>query len=505
MKIMTDKEQLLQTIRKEIKDGATIAVCGNGGGLQEPDSLLEAIETSFLQTGHPKDLTLIHGLGIGDRDQKGINRLAHKGLVKKVIGGHWSWSLKMQKLAADEAIEAYTLPAGMIQTLYREIGAGRPGVISKTGLGTFADPDNGGGCCNQISQEKLVEKIELGGEEYLWYKAFPIDVAIIRGSYADDKGNISFACEAINMDAHPIALAAHNSGGKVFVQVRKQASEPLYPRHVGIAGILSDYIWIAPNQPQSHISFDDASLYEPYRGQKRKEAPKPKGLRYVIARRAAQEVKPHMSINFGFGIPGGVAALLDDDVINSCWRSVEQGTHNGQMIDGALFGAVHYPDAICDSLQQFDFYNGGGVDLAILGMGEMDQYGNVNVSQLGDYIVGPGGFVDISQYAKKVVFCGSFEAKGLDIDVKQGVLKIKSYGSLPKIVTQVRHITFSGKQAVKQNQDVLYVTERAVFRLTSQGVMLIEVAKGIDVQKDIIQRMGFTPLIADNLKIQKVA
>lgn len=480
-----------------VADGATVLVSGSGGGLLEADAIMQKLEQAFLHTGHPRDLTLVHGLGIGNGQDSGLLRFAHEGMIKRVIGGHWSWGPALQKMCFENKIEAYTFPAGILITLMREIGANRPGVITKTGLGTFADPDFGGGKCNEITCEDLVEKIVLDGETYLRYKPFKIDVAIIRGSYMDSEGNITAQNEPADLDVYPSALAAHNSGGVVLAQVLEKGETPIVPaRLVSVPGILIDAV-IEHDSPQCAIStynpamsgqvvrgFDDVTVLD-----------MPQGMRGVIAHRAADEIGDAWSVNFGFGIPGGIPAVLQHRQI-AYWGTLEQGVHRGDILDGVVFGTALYPSAIMSSTQQFDFYSGGGIDCAFLGMGEMDKYGNVNVSKLGDYIVGPGGFMDIVQGAKKVVFCGTFEAKGLKTTFgDQGYITIDSYGEIPKVVEQVKHITFSGKNAIMQGKKVVYVTERAVFELRENGVTLTEVRKGADLHRDILNRMNFKPIV----------
>ncbi len=485
-----------------VKDGDTIAVAGSGGGLIEPDAVLEAIEARFLATGHPRDLTVVHALGIGARGRRGMSRFAHPGMVRRVIGGHWTWSPQMQALAEADAIEAFTLPAGAIMLLVREIGAGRPGLFTHVGLGTFADPRHGGGAVNDRARaaEPLVELARFDGRELLRYKPFPIRVGVIRGSDADDVGNITTAREAADIDVKGVALAAHNSGGVVLAQVQRRVPRgDLRARAVTIPGILVDSIILAPEQPQTHLlgSYDLALAGEVTGARPvGTEEPRPAGLRRIIASRAADEVAAGQSVNFGFGIPGGIPAILaGQGRLEDVWITVEQGMHNGQLLDGDLFGASRHPDAMVSSLDQFDFYSGGGIDTACLGMAELDHAGNVNVSHLGGKVVGPGGFVDITQNARKVVFCGTFEAKGLKARAHAGGLAIEQPGEVRKLVADVAQITFAGGVARANGQEVLYVTERAVFRLTAKGVALVEVADGVDIERDIVGRMGFLPVI----------
>jgi acyl CoA:acetate/3-ketoacid CoA transferase len=479
-----------------IEDNSTLAITGSGGGLLEPDALLQALENRFKETGHPRNLTVVHALGIGDGNGSGLGRLAHEGLVKRVIGGHWVWSSAMQKLAEDGKIEAYSFPGGVIATLFREIGAGRPGVITRVGLRTFVDPRVNGGKLNSTTTKDLVELIEIDGEEYLRYKPVKIDYALVMASEADDKGNLSVRHEPADLDIYAVTLAAHNSGGKVFAQVKRKTSSPFPARQVRVPGVMVDGTVEVPEQRQCAISEYDPALSGEAFVDFVEEAEPIEPMRLAVARRAAKELGLRQSVNFGFGFPGAIPALLAAaGRTHEYWGSVEQGIHNGNMLDGQMFGTARNADAIIPSIDQFDFYSGGGIDITFLGMGEMDAEGNVNVSQLGTRIVGPGGFMDITQGAKKIVFCGSFEAKGLQVDFAGDQVRIVTPGSVPKLVKKVRHITFSGKQAVLDGKEVLYVTERAVFKLTEQGVKLIEIASGIDIHQDVLARMEFAPLI----------
>lgn len=474
-------------------DGATVVLTGSGGGLQEADHIAAAIERRFLTTGHPRNLTLIHGLGIGNGSDSGVNRFAHKGMVRRVIGGHWTWSKRMQDLARLNEIEAYTLPAGPIQTLLREAGAGRHGLVTHIGLHTFADPRQGGGRCNARATDDLVELVQLGGKELLWYKPFKVDFALIRGTAGDPNGNITAREEPSDMEGLAAAMAAHNQGGVVLAQVRQRLNEPIVPaRDVSVPGVLIDHLCEFPEQCQTTgAPYDPTISGQVPRPGDLAPPELPDGIRYLIARRAARELAPGLCVNFGFGLPDGVPAVARAEGIDIGWTTIEQGPHNGELLGGHLFGATRYPSAIVKSTEQFDFFSGGGVDIAFLGMGELDAEGNVNVSWLGENIVGPGGFVDITQRAKKVVFCGTFEAKGLEVQAEGDKVRIVRHGSVPKLVERVRHITFSGQRARADGQKVVYVTERAVFELQPDGLCLTEIAPGVDLQTDVLDRIPF--------------
>jgi acyl CoA:acetate/3-ketoacid CoA transferase len=487
----------VEAAARMVPDRATVGVIGGGGGLVEPGTLLAALERRFLDTGHPRDLTVVHALGIGDRKTRGMNCFAHEGMIKRVIGGHWVWSPRMQALARDEKIEAYVLPGGVIMQLMREIGAGRPGLLTHVGLGTFADPRLQGGRMNRRAREALVEVMRIDGNEWLRYKPFPVDIAIIRGSYGDPEGNISLDQEPANLDAFALALAAHNSDGKVLVQVRTAVEFGTLPaRSVRVPSALVDAVVVDPGQAQSYDIVYDPTISGERRGPVPPEPPTPFTIRQAIARRAAAELSDGAVINYGFGIPDAVAKLVAArGEVDRYYQTIEHGTYGGALLDGMLFGFARNPTAMIDSPSQFDLYSGGGLDIAFLGFGELDAKGNVNVSKLGGLTVGPGGFVDIAQNARKVVFCGTFETKGADIETGHGAIRIQKHGDVRKLVAAVDQITFSGPQALRDGQEVVYVTERAVFRLTAGGVVLTEVAPGVDLRADVLERMAFEPLM----------
>lgn len=495
---MKDKIQTPEEAAAGIADGATIAIAASGGGLLEADAILAAIEARFLATGHPRDLTLVHALGFGDRARRGSNRFAHEGMVRRVIGGHWTWSRPMQQLAREEKIEAYSLPGGVISLLLRESGAKRPGLITRTGLDTFVDPRRQGGRINATAREPIVELIEIGGETFLRYLPLKVDVAVLKGSYADEFGNITFREEPAELDSYAAALAAHTNGGKVFAQVRECLKAGSMPaRDVAVPGAMVDAIVVDRAQEQTYRGPYDLSIAGLVRSTALPVATDAShGVRRVLALRAAAELEPGATLNFGFGASAGVAEIISErNERDRYWTTVEQGIHGGAMLTGDLFGMAVNPLAIMSAPEQFDFYHGGGLDIAFLGLAECDRHGNVNVSHLGGDFIGPGGFIDITQNARKVVFCGTFDTKGSKLEIGNGGLRVVNPGQIRKFVRDVEAVTFSGPQAIARGQTVIYVTERAVFQLTHDGVELTEIADGIDLERDILSHMGFRPIV----------
>ncbi|MBS3694131.1 acyl CoA:acetate/3-ketoacid CoA transferase [Rhodococcus qingshengii] len=484
-----------------ISRGATVALTGSGGGILEPDLLLAAIEDRFLATGEPMDLTVVHALGIGDRKSKGTNHLAHEGLVKRVIGGHWTWSSTMVELVRTDRVEAYAWPAGAISQLLREIGARRPGLITQTGLGTFVDPRHSGGKFNNAATEDLVEVITLDGREYLRYKPFTVDVAIVRGDTIDPLGNISCAHEAAQLDALAVAQSAKANGGLVIAQVKNVSEQPLDPRLIHIPGVLVDHVVINPAQWQTYAGEFDPELSGDSRSGAAVVPADDDPVRMLIARRAADEVRDGDVLNVGFGVAAlVVSALAEQSRLDRVTLAIEQGLIGGTPVSGDLFGASRGPRVVHSSTTQFDLFAGGLLDVCALGMAQVDETGAVNVSKIAGGIVGPGGFIDISQNSPRAVFCGTFTARGLDVAVVDGELVIRSEGSVPKFVAAVDQVTYSAELALAQGRSAVYVTERAVFELTAAGLALIEVAPGIEIERDILPHMGFTPII-DNPKV----
>ena len=482
---------------RSIKDGAVVALTGSGGGILESDHIFAAIERRFLAEGHPRGLTIVHGLGIGDGSTTGLSRFAHEGMVKRVIGGHWSWSQPMQKLAATNKIEAYSFPAGVIAALLRESGAGRPGLITKVGLHTFVDPRMTGGKINAAAADDLVTLIEIDGREFLHYRPIPVDVGIIRGWSADRTGNVSADQEASSLDAQAVAIATRGSGGVLLAQVKQIVADgALDPRLMLVPSPLVDVVVEHGEQRQSGASALEPAFYSPghFESSFHPAINPIAGARGIVARRAALEVSAGTVLNVGYGMSAGaVDVLIEQGRLQDITLCIEQGPVGGFPETGDLFGLSRYPQAVFSSLMQFEFFASGMIDVAILGMGEVDALGNVNVSKLGQTTVGPGGFIDIVNGAKRVVFCGTFTGKGLQVEVGDGELRIVREGALHKFVRSVGHVTFAAAQARRGGKPALYITERAVFELDDRGITLTEVAPGVDIERDIIAHMDFRP------------
>ena len=482
-----------------VEDGQTIST-GGFVSCACPEALSKALEKRFLETGHPRDLTLLFAAGQGHRDGSGGDHYGHEGMVKRVIGGHWDRAEKLGDLALANKIEAYNLPQGVITHMYRDIAAHNIGTLTHVCLYTFVDPRNGGGKLNDVTTEDIVKLVEIDGEERLLYKPMPSDVVFMRASYADEYGNCTVHREIGSLDCTAMAQACKNSGGKVIVQVEKivQAGS-LDPKLVKIPGIYVDSIVVgneADNMQFLGTPYD-GSLTGEFRIPVDAIPPVPLNARKIIARRAAMELTENAIVNLGTGVPeviGNVAA--EEGISDYMTLTVEAGSIAGVPMGGTQFGAAANPMCILDHNVQFDFYQGG-----VLGLAETAPNGDLNVSKFGTRLAGAGGFIDITQNAKKVCYCGTFTAKGLEVECRDGKLDIVKEGSKKKFVKEVEHITFSGYYANKVKQPVLYITERAVFELREDGVTLIEIAPGIDLKTQVIDQMEFTPKLADEIRL----
>lgn len=501
VKIITAEEAA-----KLVEDNHTITTGGFVGNCL-PEALNIAVEKRFLETGHPRDLTYFYPSSQGNRDgKKGADHYAHKGLIKRAIVGHYATAKSLGKMCVNNECEAYNLPQGALVYLMRDIAGKRAGTITHVGLNTFVDPRNGGGKVNERTKEDLVELVKINGEEKLLYKTFPIDIAFIRGTYSDEYGNISLEREVATTEVTSVAQAVKNSGGKVVVQVEGVSKgRNLDPRLVKIPGIYVDYVVVS--EPEMHEQTLNMKYNPGLSGEKKvvvgkKSEKMPLNFKKIIARRAAMELEAGAVVNLGVGAPEHISSIADEENTGGLITlTVEAGTIGGIPQGGAGFGSSLNPDAIIDQGYQFDFYDGGGLDLAFLGLAQCDEIGNINVSKFGGFLAGCGGFINITQNAKKVFFCGGFTTKGLKTKVDDGKLIIEEEGKLTKFIKEVEQITFSGKYAKKINQPVLYITERAVFELRQDGMHLIEIAPGIDIQTQIIDLMEFKPIVDEKIKL----
>jgi len=481
-----------------IQDGDTLCLSGFVG-TGTPEELIVALERRFLETGSPRDLTLVFAAAPGDGKDRGANRLAHRGLIKRVIGGHWALVPKIAKMANDNAIEAYNFPMGTLTQLFRDIAAHRGGILTQVGLGTFVDPRQEGGKLNDVTTEDLVELMTIDGQEWLFYKTFPINVCFLRGTTSDPHGNTTLEKEALTLDNLAIAMATKNSLGLTIVQTERIAeSNTLNPRLVKIPRIMVDCVVVAEpiNHKQTYGTDYNPAFSSEIRVITDNLSPLDLTERKIIARRCAYELPMGGTINLGIGMPEGIAAVANEEkIIDFITLTAEPGVIGGLPQSGLDFGCSINIDALLDQNQQFDFYDGGGLDLAALGLAEADEHGNVNVSKFGPKIAGAGGFINISQNARKLVFAGTFTAGGLKVGIENGKVVIHQEGRVKKFVNRVEQITFNGKLAALKEKPVYYVTERCVFKLRYNGLELTEVAPGIDIERDILAHMDFEPII----------
>ncbi len=486
-----------------VQDGMTVAF-GTMGLAGWAEEVAQAVEKRFLETGHPKQLNVVQGCNAGDRNERGITRWGHEGLIKRWMGAHIGFSPGICKMIDENKIEAYCIPQGVIINLWRDIAAGRPGMLSKIGLGTFIDPRVEGGKMNTVTKEDVFRIVELDGEEYIYYKAFPVDVAMIRGTTIDENGNLTLDNDGMFMEQLQVAEATKNTGGIVIAQAEYLAKAgSLHPKKVKVPGILVDYIVIATDKRaswQTEVQYFEPSFSGDMKVPLNSIPVLPLSADKIVVRRAAMELSTNAVVNLGVGIAASVASIaMEEGVSSQITLTTEAGVIGGVPAGGQDFGQAYNPEAIIEHNAMFDYYDGGGLDIAYLGLAQTDADGNVNVSKFGRPM-GPGGFINITQNAKKLVFTGTFTSGGLQTEVKDGKLTILKEGKHRKFKTAVEQITFSGQYARAKGRYVLYVTERCVFALRPEGPTLIEIAPGVDLEKDILANMDFMPIISDDLK-----
>ena len=490
-----------------IKDDSTIATIGMTL-VSASETILKAIEKRFLETGSPNHLTLVHSCGQSDRD-RGIQHFSHEGMLYRIIGGHWGLQPRMMKLIAENKILAYCIPQGQFAQLYRSMAGGEPGKITKVGLGTFIDPRIDGGKMNAITKDApdIVDVVTINGEEYMRYKPIPLDYCIIRGTYVDEMGNLTTDEEAMQLEVFSAVMACKKFGGKVIAQAKyKVKAGSLHCKRVTVPGIFIDAVVMCPNPEEDHRQTHSFAFDPAYCGDIKVPVSEsdvlPLNLRKVIGRRALMELHVDDVLNVGTGIPNDVVGpiISEEGVGDDVTVTVESGIYGGIPMGGVDFGIAKNNFALLRHDDQFDYYNGAGVDVTYMGAGEIDPDGNVNATRLGPNPTGAGGFIDITTNAKHVVFCSSFTGKGLDCSFEDGRLHINKEGSLIKFVNKVQQISYNGKIAREKRQKMHYVTERAVFELRPEGLVLTEIAPGIDLQTQILDLMEFKPVISENLK-----
>jgi propionate CoA-transferase len=486
-----------------VRDEDAVWFGGSGAGHGVAQRFIDELASVYSSEQHPRDLTTVRVVGIGDFADRGFSQLALPGLARRTIGSNIGNEPALGAMVEDNQLEAYSFPQGVLSQLCREIAAGRPGLVTHVGLGTYVDPRQTGGRQNEVTKEDLVEVVELAGQEWLFFPRLPIEVAVIRATTADEDGNLTTEREPVLADSLALAMAAHNNGGIVIAQVERLVDRgSLRPKDVRIPGALVDYVYVDSNQQQTYATPYSPFYAGEFRAPKRGSASSPLDVRKVIARRSLLEFAPGDICTLGFGISQQIGSVANEEgIADQITLTVEQGIFGGVPAFGKDGGAGVNFQAMIDQPYMFDFYDGGGLDVASLSFAEVDAKGNVNVHAFEGRVRGPGGFPNISARTGKVCFVGAFTARGLDLDFAGGKLNIRSDGQLSKFVPAVREISFNGELARARGQQVRYITERAVFALGDEGLVLIEIADGIDVERDILPHMGFTPQIASDLKM----
>ncbi|MGI9537852.1 MAG: acyl CoA:acetate/3-ketoacid CoA transferase [Desulfocapsaceae bacterium] len=481
-----------------INDGVTVAIGGAGAGHAVPDRLMQGLGERYEQTGGPRKIRVLHPCGIGDNDSRGMNHLAHEGLVDTAIGGYWGNAPKMVALALENKVKGYNFPQGVLGHLMRAIASGKPGIITPIGLHTYVDPRLEGGKLNDITTEELVEVIEIDSKEYLFYKSIPVDVAFIRGTTIDCEGNLTMEEEVGTFSMLSIAQSAKVNNGIVIAQVKRTFDGHSDPGQVKVPGIFIDHVVVEPEQEMTFLTAFDPALVKRDVDYEAEEL-RLEGVKRVVSRRAALELRPGIYVNLGYGMSDGVPIVAQqEEITDELVFMIEQGAIAGIPTTGLNFGAMFNPTAIVDDVYQFDFFHGGGLDMAFLGFAQVDRSGNINSTRFNNFITGSGGAIDISSAAKKIVFCGTFAVRGEQQITADG-LRVTNPGKAKKFVDRVEQVTFSGESAFDRGQSVFYVTERAVFSLTPDGVMLLEIAPGVDLQKDVLAMMEFKPIVSSEL------
>ncbi|WP_138413527.1 acyl CoA:acetate/3-ketoacid CoA transferase [Sinomonas gamaensis] len=499
-----------------VDDGDVVAV-SSSSALGCPDAILSGLGQRFAETGHPRSLTSVHPIAAGDMyGVLGIDHIAQPGMLRRVVAGSYpsgpssAEPPKIWQMITGGEVEAYNFPSGVVYQMHRAAAAHQPGVFTQVGIDTFVDPRQQGGRMNDVTPAENVELIEIKGQEWLFFPSIVPDVAIIRATTADEHGNLTFEDEGSPLGALDLAYAAHNNGGIVIAQVKRLAEEgSLHPQEVRVPGILVDAVVLAEDQLQTTLTQNDPAISGQLRRPLSVLPPVPFSLEKIMARRAAAELHAGETVNLGFGVSALVPhVLLEEGQGREISWVIEQGAVGGVPLLDFAFGCSQNPDAIMPSIDQFTLLQGGGFDRSLLSFLEIDREGSVNVHYLPKrrhVTAGVGGFADITTAAPEIVFIGSFTAGRRDIGLDGGRLEIRADGAHTKLVERVAQVTFSGKQALARGQKVTYITERAVLRLTPEGLIVTEIAPGVDLQRDVLDRSDFPLLVSDGLRTMDAA